>query len=283
MRSVLSFLIAISLLSGCATAPVANVATRAADPTCVFNTKPCGTGSPAYTPSPQQVELDNIYTLLAYAVVFKNWQPEGTQNPRGYNIGSVLVDPNNAVVCWAVNSVDVTENGTQHGEVRLMTNYLNNTQKFNLKGYAVYTSLEPCAMCSGMMTMQDVSKTIFGQTDPDFGNAMQRLEFNSSSMPGGYCPYPRGVISVEAQTATATAIDQAYCAYYNNPQPHSGLTHWLTTAEAQTLYAAANTEFLNYQVQFPANQPLLAAAQTFLTGVPSTYMATPYTTNCPAQ
>lgn len=279
---VVGVFVVVSFLSACATAtrPAAKpaVATAAAG-TCTFNTGPCDPGSPAYNPSAQQVELDNIYTLLAYAVVYKNWQAQGTSNPRGYNIGSVLVNPQNAVVCWAVNSVDVTSNGTQHGEVRLMTNYQGNTQTFNLKGYAVYTSLEPCAMCSGMMTMQALYKTIYGQHDPDFGDAIQRLELNSQAC-SGYCPYPRGVISAESQVSTAAAIDQAYCQYYNSNPNHS-LTQWLTTPEAEQLYATANSQFLNYVVQYPANQPLLTAAQNFLTGVPSTYTPIPYTTNCP--
>jgi tRNA(adenine34) deaminase len=281
MRSPLALFVTLALIAGCATAPAPRSASVSTTPGCVFNTGPCST-DPVYTPTPQQVELDNIYTLLAYAVVYKNWQAQGTANPRGYNIGSVLVDPQNNVVCWAVNSVDVTSNGTQHGEVRLMTNYLNNTRLFNLKGYAVYTSLEPCAMCSGMMTLQVIAKTIYGQRDPDFGNAIQRLELNSSSMPGGYCPYPRAVISVESQTPTATAIDQAYCTYYNATQTPS-LTQWLASPTAQALYAAANTQFASYQVQYPANQPYLTAAQSFLASVPSTYTPTPYTVGCTAQ
>ena len=281
MRSVVPCVLAIALFSACATSTAtAPKAAPSAQTACVFNTGPCNPpGPPVYNPNAQQVELDSIYTLLAYAVVYKNWQTGGMSNPRGYNIGSVLVDPTNKVVCWAVNSVDVTENGTQHGEVRLMTNYLNNTRKFNLKGYAVYTSLEPCSMCSGMMTLQSVLKTIYGQRDPDFGNAMQRLTMNSTALSGGYCPYPRGVISVEAQTPSATAIDQAYCTYYNGTQDPS-LTGWLASPTAQQLYATANTQFLDYQVQYSANQPYLAAAQAFLTGVPSTYTPTPYTVNC---
>jgi len=279
LSRMLGVFVVLALLTGCKTTSMpAAAATESASGTCVFTSKPCDSGSPAYNPTAQQVELDNIYTLLAYAVVYKNWQAQGTTNPRGYNIGSVLVDPQNNVVCWAVNSVDVTSNGTQHGEVRLMTNYQSNTKTFNLKGYAVYTSLEPCAMCSGMMTMQALYKTIFGQRDPDFGDAIQRLELNSKAS-GGYCPYPRGVISVESQTPTAAAIDQAYCQYYNSTSTPS-LTQWLTTPEAQALYAAANNQLAQYQVQYSANQPFLTAAQQFLTGVPSVYTPIPYTTNC---
>lgn len=63
-------------------------------------------------------ERDNIYTLLAYAVVLKDWQNGDREHNRGYKIGSALVDPNNKVVYWARNAVNLTKNSTQRGEVR---------------------------------------------------------------------------------------------------------------------------------------------------------------------
>ena len=39
------------------------------------------------------IERDNIFSLLAYSVVLKNWQTD-RKTGRGYNIGSVLVDEN---------------------------------------------------------------------------------------------------------------------------------------------------------------------------------------------
>ena len=50
-------------------------------------------------------ERDSIYQLLAYAVVYKDWQTKSAKDgARGHNIGCVLVDPNGTVVHWALNS-----------------------------------------------------------------------------------------------------------------------------------------------------------------------------------
>jgi hypothetical protein len=87
-------------------------------------------------------EKDNIYTLLAYAVVLKDWQNGDMVHNRGYNIGSVLVDQNSNVVSWARNSVNLTKNMTQHGEVRLMSCYLGSKKIGSLKGFTIYTTLE---------------------------------------------------------------------------------------------------------------------------------------------
>jgi len=85
----------------------------------------CQVEMPVYHPTPAEIEKDNIFSLVAYAVVFKGWQQSRSVD-RGYNIGSVLVDENYNIVCWARNAVNVAKNNTQHGEVRLMLNYLHN-------------------------------------------------------------------------------------------------------------------------------------------------------------
>ncbi len=60
----------------------------------------CPSDVPVYDPAPDQAERDEIFTLLAYAVVRKNWQQDMDPSPRGYNIGGILVDPYNNIACW---------------------------------------------------------------------------------------------------------------------------------------------------------------------------------------
>ncbi|MFI0429092.1 nucleoside deaminase [Mariniflexile sp. HMF6888] len=219
-----------------------------------------------------QVERDKIFSLLSLAVVYKNWQTPNANPVRGYNIGSVLVAPSGQVVKWARNCVDTTGNGTQHGEVRLMTSYLNTTEYFSLADesdnpYVLYTSLEPCAMCSGMMTLQSLSRTVYTQTDPDFGKAIQRLEFDASSC-GGCPPYPRAVISDASPSPYRKTLDSAYVAYLNQGGTRS-ITKFLTTPQAQTIYSNAVNAMLNYQVVYPQNQIALTNAIDYYNNVVS--------------
>ncbi len=62
---------------------------------------------------------------------------------------------------------------------RLMIGYLNRVGGYSLKKHTVYTTLEPCAQCSGMMTLCSIERTVYGQTDPGFGKAMERLALDS--------------------------------------------------------------------------------------------------------
>ncbi len=220
-----------------------------------------------------QTERDRIYTLLAYAVVLKDWQEANAGEPRGHNIGSVLVDSEGKVVFWARNSNKITGNGTQHGEVRLIRNYLHQVKTYNLKEHTVYTTLEPCAMCSGMMVLTSIKRTVYGQTDPGFGKALERLSLDSSHLHPGYNPYPRKVASEAADCDIRRQLDAAYEKYAQGGG--RGITRWLRSEEAQAIYQEAWNRFMSMQVAFPENQPILAQARDFLVSVTDHYQPLP--------
>jgi len=213
------------------------------------------------TISDQQRELDAFYSLMAYSVVYKDWQfSSALDSSRGYNIGSVLVDADNFVVNYACNSVNITHNESQHGEVRLIQSYLDTTKQFSLNDFTIYTSLEPCAMCSGMMKLTEVRRTVYGQTDPAYGKALERLQLNSASCGGtnGYTPYPHPVISDKAPDLISPRIDSAYSA---NPNAH--ITEFLVTEAARIQFEAAEHQFLIATSQDTMIQNRIEAAHLF--------------------
>lgn len=218
-----------------------------------------------------QAERDIIYTLMAYSVVYKDWQNENETDKRGYNIGSVLVNKTGHGVYWARNSVYRNRDGTRHGEVRLITQYLNHTDEFNLReGYTIYTTLEPCAMCAGMMTLTSVNRTVYGQTDPGFGKALERLQFNSTSI-GGYEPYPRSVISDPSRSRYLTDLDTAYQEYLD--QGYYSITRFLATDTAKTIFTDAEQDFLTFNVTHPENEDIYTSAlEYYNSSVTSYYM-----------
>ncbi len=268
-------------------------AALAAEPAPAGDVCPLSTPPVDYEPEPVEQEQDRIFMLLAYAVVYKDWQteswpPRGSDGPRarGYNIGSVLVNAETKrPVCWARNNVIRLLNGTQHGEVRLITNYLHNNRHTTKVGghsgsYKLYTSLEPCVMCSGMMTMQQLAVTIYGQTDPSFGKALERLEVNTkTALPHGYCPYPWPVRSILSDVDYAKRLDETYDQLRAH---HVNLTTFLKMEEARQIYAAATAELESYQLRFPEeNAEVLLAAQRYLEAVPDHFVNLPYSEACP--
>lgn len=214
-----------------------------------------------------QAERDEIYMLTSYAVVLNDWQV-ASPNKRGHNIGSILVAPDGSIVNWARNCNSILDNGTQHGEVRLMLGYLNRVGGYSLKGYTVYTSLEPCAQCSGMMVLTSIKRTVYGQTDPGFGKALERLSLDSKQWnEAGYKPYPRVVISEKSNTKYCDLLDKEYA------KIKGSITKFLLLDTSKNIYESAADELQDYTVKYPENKEILAHAQATIAlvkpGVPT--------------
>ena len=137
----------------------------------------------------------------------------------------------------------------------------------NLKGHIVYTTLEPCAQCSGMMVLLNVYRTVYGQTDPGFGKAIERLKLDSSSLPHGYKPYPRPVISDKCHMLLFENLDHAYKVFYSE----YSITDFLKTDEANKFFHIANILFDRYETKFDKNKDFLRHTKTFVKNVPSDF------------
>lgn len=200
-----------------------------------------------------QQERDEIFMLAAYSVVYQNWQTPADRPGRGHNIGSILVNDKGEPVYAERNCNAMFKDTTQHGEVRLIMGFLEKTHQGTLKGFTVYTSLEPCAMCSGMMTMAEVKRCVYGQTDPDYGKALERLEFDGARK-GGWKPYPRPVKSEPSALQFRKDLDKAYGSQHD-------LTQWLRTDQAKEIFKKADDRLKNYHIQNYVNSKALFKAK----------------------
>lgn len=211
-----------------------------------------------------QKELDEIYTLLAYSLVFRDWQPDSIPRSRrrGYNIGTILIDDSNELAHWGLNCINSTDNATQHGEVRAITSYLDSLKSFNLKGFTLYTTLEPCAMCSGMATMTNIERVVYGQKDVDFSGALDRLALDSEEF-GGFKPYPRTVTSDPAPTSFREQLDEKFRTFLETEE-EKFLAKFLTSKEAYEIYQEADQAFQNFQVKNSENEEHYENAKLFL-------------------
>lgn len=209
-------------------------------------------------------EADWMATRAAIAIVYKDWQinwdPTNHQFMRGYNIGSVLIDWPNGKAWWARNNVGCFNNGTQHGEVRAMQQYTFATNQYYLDKAAIYTTLEPCEMCAGMMSMEKVGRTIYAQHDPSFGDALQRLALDSTALPNGYPPYPRVTKPIPSALGFYSAINAEYKKFCDKKSPSQcNIVQFLASPEAKALYENETNIFLSYKPTYPANNALQIA------------------------
>jgi tRNA(Arg) A34 adenosine deaminase TadA len=141
---------------------------------------------------PDQEVLDNVMMMLAFEMVAQvsgyatsdrgvargvGGQRSGKY--RGQNIGSLLVDEEGNIIGWGFNTNK--ENSTRHGEVNLIVNFFSaNPGDLLPNGGTIYTTLEPCEMCSGFIARAVHTgykfRVIYGQKDDNVtSTALQRI------------------------------------------------------------------------------------------------------------
>jgi len=84
--------------------------------------------------------------------------------------GALLVDPDGNIILEQEN-IEITENDcTGHAETTLMRKATKLYDKDFLWNCTLYTSVEPCAMCSGAIYWGNVGKIIYGISEKDLLN-----------------------------------------------------------------------------------------------------------------
>lgn len=214
-----------------------------------------------------QKERDEIFMLLNYSLIHKNWQTFGDKEYRGFNIGAILVNPEGKVVDTSLNSVWKDMNKTHHAEMNLMQNYLNKhpEQKGFLENFSIYTSLEPCAMCSGTMLQTGIGKILYGLNDPEYGGTIPRLLNKKSKK---YIPYPtrtKTLIYKEASDSISKKMREQLKSENELPPK---IVEWLNLDSVKELFSGAKKQLGSFQVKYIENKEALAQAKSLLEDVP---------------
>jgi tRNA(Arg) A34 adenosine deaminase TadA len=76
--------------------------------------------------------------------------------------GALLVDPEGRVLLEAENTVVTEQDCTGHAETNLMRAASKRYPAAFLAGCTLYTSSEPCAMCTGAIFWGNVRRVVFG-------------------------------------------------------------------------------------------------------------------------
>jgi tRNA(Arg) A34 adenosine deaminase TadA len=114
----------------------------------------------------------------------------------GHNIAAIAVDGRGEIIDFEFNHNELFNSSVEHAEARLVRRIFNINQAFDhwetidekelidvsygsvLSAVTIYTTLESCAQCSGIMTLGNVKSVVFLQEDPGqyrIGNIMYNL------------------------------------------------------------------------------------------------------------
>lgn len=100
--------------------------------------------------------------------------------------GAVLVK-DGKIVCRNENQIYTAHDHTEHAEIGLIRRFTRETGVNDLSEYTLYTSCEPCFMCSGAMVWAKLGRLVYGASDIDLcallgvqGSECSRIVFESS-------------------------------------------------------------------------------------------------------
>jgi len=128
--------------------------------------------------SPVEVSVElkhDLFMACAFAIVGRTI--ERKEDFKGHNIGAIMTD-GSKIIAWGLNFHD--ENLALHAETSMILGYLTRERRETLpKPCYIYTTLEPCQMCSSLITdMGSEVQVFFGMTDPTLNDTTLRLQAN---------------------------------------------------------------------------------------------------------
>lgn len=88
----------------------------------------------------------------------------------GGPFGAVIATKNGEIVAIGVNKVTSDCDPTAHAEVNAIRAAAARLNTFNLSGYEIYTSCEPCPMCLGAIYWARIDKIYYGNNKTDAKN-----------------------------------------------------------------------------------------------------------------
>ncbi|MFD1738147.1 nucleoside deaminase [Bacillus salitolerans] len=120
-----------------------------------------------------QLEMDRMYLELALEEA-KQAAKENT-----FPIGAVLVGPNHELISKGRNKVYSFHDATAHAEIdaiRESGNFLLLDE--NRYKCTIYTTVEPCPMCTGAILFANITRVVWILNDPNFGGFRSFKEAN---------------------------------------------------------------------------------------------------------
>ncbi len=90
-------------------------------------------------------------------------EAEKALNENTYPIGAVIVDEDGNLIAKGRNQVHPHQDATAHAEINAIRNSGQAilTAKVNRQKFTIYTSLEPCPMCTGGILFANIKRVVW--------------------------------------------------------------------------------------------------------------------------
>jgi tRNA(Arg) A34 adenosine deaminase TadA len=229
----------------------------------------------------------------------------------GHNIACVAVDGNGEIIDFDFNHNDFFRSSTEHAESRMVRRLFSLTdifdswktgerigdrsRAFSLQNVTLYTSLESCAQCSGVMSLGGVKQVVYLQNDFTaymIGNIMFNLANPVSGLPGAPKPIAASAVGLQQfqalndanlafvkDIADAKARNDSTRAFFISPDKtfvdfDPSITSFLCTDAARDIFEQGGKQLDTMTLEFPnekhpderdvlTNQQCLEEARSF--------------------
>jgi tRNA(Arg) A34 adenosine deaminase TadA len=80
------------------------------------------------------------------------------------------------------NQIHTASDPTFHAELGLIRRFCSQQGTEDLRDYTLYTSCEPCMMCSGAMVWAKLGRMVYGASNIDLENILHKTGHNTSEL-----------------------------------------------------------------------------------------------------
>jgi tRNA(Arg) A34 adenosine deaminase TadA len=229
----------------------------------------------------------------------------------GHNIACVAIDGNGEIIDFDFNHNDFFRSSAEHAESRMVRRLFSLTdifdswktgerigdrsRAFSLQNVTLYTSLESCAQCSGVMSLGGVKQVVYLQNDFTaymIGNIMFNLANPVSGLPGAPKPIAASAVGLQQFQALndanlafvkdiqdAKARNDSTRAFFISPDKtfvdfDPSITSFLCTDVARDIFEQGGKQLDTMTLEFPnekhpderdvlTNQECLEEARSF--------------------
>ncbi|MBE6159485.1 MAG: nucleoside deaminase [Lactobacillales bacterium] len=106
---------------------------------------------------------DEKYIEIAYKEALKAYKKGDTP------IGCVIVK-NNKIIAKAYNKKEKNNIATHHAELLAINKACKKLKTWHLDDCTLYSTMEPCIMCSGAIIQSRIKKIVYSMSNNSFGN-----------------------------------------------------------------------------------------------------------------
>ncbi|HKM63322.1 MAG TPA: hypothetical protein VJY39_12620 [Acidisphaera sp.] len=251
----------------------------------------CPDAAPAVTLSAEERERHAIFMLLAMALTHDGWGVDRSRpdlvaayaavEPKrsfsdylGHNIGAVLVGRDSQIVCFALNRSVELNSTLERAEARCIRAAFAIANAGLVPGALppwtfgrllqpdrLYTTLEPCAQCAGIMDLANVQAVVFAQDDPGQHHIVDILYNLPRERGEPAAPLPLAADFLPVWKDLAASYNRFLATAL--PDGRTGVTSFLQSVDAYLIYRDAAARFADMRVQHRANEDPLRDARAF--------------------